>query len=89
MSKVLNQTLLELCPIYTEIENRWIETSDFWLDGIFKTILGIWGFLINLLTCYILTRPSMKNSFNMSLTALAGIDTIYLVFEILKTFYIR
>ena len=79
----------EMCPDYTEDENWWIQFCDFWLDGVTKSCVAIWGMLTNVITCFILTRPSMKNSFNMSLAALSVIDTVYLVFEVLKTFYIR
>ena len=85
-----NQTFLdEICPNYTDNENKWIQFCNFWIDGIFKSGLAIWGILTNAMTCFILTRPMMKNSFNLSLTALAIIDIAYLFFEVLKTFYLR
>ena len=85
-----NQTFLdEMCPNYTDNENKSIRFCDFWIDGVFKSCLAIWGILTNAMTCFILTRPMMKNSFNLSLTVLAIIDSTYLFFEVLKTFYLR
>ena len=78
-----------ICPKYSDTELSWIHASDFWLDGVAKTSLAIWGLLTNTFACFILSRPSMKNSFNMSLSALAGIDSIYLIFEVFKTIFIR
>ena len=78
-----------LCPIYSESERFWKETIAFWLDGIIKTAVAIFGILTNILAAYILMKPKMKNSFNLSLVALNVIDSIFLFGSVLESFKSR
>jgi hypothetical protein len=80
-----SDTMLDLCPIYTDMENHIINEVAFWLDGVTTSIVAILGVMSNILACCILTRPKMKNSFNLCLVALASIDTIYLLATILES----
>jgi hypothetical protein len=48
-----------------------------------QTCLGLVGLLGNLLTVYVLSRHSMRNSFNHLLIVLSCLDTIFILFTIL------
>ena len=77
------------CPEYTDFNKELIANTDYWLDGVIKISLAIWGLLSNVIGLFVLNRPKMKNSFNVNLSALAVIDVIYLTLEIFKTLYMR
>ena len=77
------------CPVYTDFDNEVIAKTDFWLDGVIKISLAVWGLLSNVIGLVVLNRPKMKNSFNVNLSALAVIDVIYLTLETFKTLYMR
>ena len=77
------------CPDYTDFDKELIANTDYWLDGVIKVSLAIWGLLSNVIGLVVLNRPKMKNSFNVNLSALAVIDVIYLTLEIFKTLYMR
>ena len=81
--------LTMLCPIYSESDRFWKETIAFWLDGVIKTVVAMFGILTNILAAYILLKPKMKNSFNLSLVALNVIDTIFLFGNVLESFKSR
>jgi hypothetical protein len=49
----------------------------------FQSCLGFVGLLGNLLTVYVLSRHSMRNSFNHLLIVLSCLDTIFILFTIL------
>ena len=78
-----------LCPIYSESDRFWKETIAFWLDGVIKTVVAIFGILTNILAAYILMKPKMKSSFNLSLVALNVIDSIFLLGSVLESFKLR
>ena len=82
----INETLLALCPPFTEFEEKMVSSTAFWLDGVAKTIVGMLGVASNIMAAYILNKPKMKNSFNLCLVALACIDTIFLLGSILESF---
>ena len=83
----INVTML--CPIYSESDRFWKETIAFWLDGVIKTVVAIFGILTNILAAYILMKPKMKSSFNLSLVALNVIDSIFLLGSVLESFKLR
>lgn len=85
-SSVLNETILALCPSYTENEEKMVADAQFWLDGVAKTTVAVLGVVSNALAAFVLQKPKMKNSFNLCLVALACIDTIFLVGSILESF---
>ena len=78
-----------LCPIYSESDRFWKEIIAFWLDGVIKTVVAIFGILTNILAAYILMKPKMKSSFNLSLVALNVIDSIFLLGSVLESFKLR
>ena len=81
-----NETMLALCPPYTEKEEKMVTDVAFWLDGVTKTTVALLGVFSNALAAFVLRKPKMKNSFNLCLVALAWIDTIFLVGSILESF---
>ena len=85
-SLIDNATLLEMCPQYSDLENLVIKETGFWIDGVAKTIVAIFGVLSNLSAFYVLRLPKMRNAFNKCLMALACIDTIFLSISIIEAF---
>ena len=81
-----NVTLLELCPTYSNHERQLVTSLAFWLDGILKSVLAIFGLLFNLSASYVLYQPKMRNSFNKCLIAKSGIDSIFLMISIVECF---
>ena len=57
-----------LCPIYSESDHFWKETIAFWLDGVIKTVVAIFGILTNILAAYILMKPKMDERQLFTLT---------------------
>ena len=81
-----NGTLLELCPSYSAHERQLVTSLAFWLDGVLKSVLAIFGLLFNLSASYVLYQPKMRNSFNKCLIAKSGIDSIFLMISIVECF---
>ena len=57
----------------------------FWADGVAKTALCVAGILGNACAMAVLTRASMRNSFNLLLVTLAAFDTGLLACEALRS----
>ena len=79
-----NETLLQLCPKYTKMEENMITYTSFWVDGVAKMIMAFVGIFLNGLAFYVLNRPKMKNSFNKCLMALAVFDSIFQTMSIIE-----
>ena len=75
------------CPIFT---NRTREINDqisFWIGGIAVCHITIAGFILNLITLYVLFADStMKNVFNNIFMALIINDNISILFMVFETF---
>ena len=82
---VPNATMQQLCPNYTEDQMDMLDSVAFWLDGVAKSIMALLGIFSNILAAFVLTRPKMKNSFNLCLVALACIDSLYLFLQFLES----
>ena len=83
---VLNDTLLEMCPVHNEFENMIMEHTGFWIDGVATSTVSFVGLVTNIVAACVLARPAMRNSFNLLLVALTVIDNVYLLFTILENF---
>ncbi|TRY79731.1 hypothetical protein TCAL_16111, partial [Tigriopus californicus] len=73
------------CPKFEPSDDHFIKQWAFWTDGVTKTIVAILGIIGNIVAIRVLTRVSMRNSFNLLLVTLALIDSTYLVGAILES----
>lgn len=48
-------------------------------DGVLVAIVGLIGFVGNVLACIVLSRPSLRDVFHQLLFALACFDILYIV----------
>jgi hypothetical protein len=74
------------CPIFLAADLEFLEEFGFWVEGVVQTSLAILGIIGNVLASIILTRKSMRNSFNLLLVSLACFDSTYLFGSILESF---
>jgi len=51
----------------------------FWCDGVLVVVVGLIGFVGNLLSLFVLSRPSLRDVFHQLLFALACFDILYIV----------
>ena len=64
------------------------EFMSFWLDGVFKILVGCFGIFINSLAIWILvTQQKMQNMFLHILTCSLFFDNGYMLMEVLTTLY--
>ena len=74
------------CPSFDLNDQNLLDFTSFWLEGVTQSSFAILGIVANLTSCYILTRKSMKNAFNLLLVTLASFDCFYLLGAILESF---
>lgn len=55
-----------------------------WINGVFTSVVLIFGFTGNFVSIFVLLQPKMKNSFNQLLIALCICDTLFIFCNILK-----
>ena len=69
------------CPVFTNTTLYVDAQLSFWVGGILNCLIGIPGFLINVVSAYVLlTNSARKNTFNSLLSILLIIDSICLFF---------
>lgn len=73
------------CPVYTDEEKARVDVFSVWCEGVLITVIAVFGLLGNTVATIILSKKSMRNSFNLLLIALAIYDNIYLVGGILES----
>lgn len=73
------------CPTFTREDSEFKVAFSFWVEGVIQVILAVFGILGNILSCFVLTRKEMRNSFNLLLVTLATFDTCYLIGAILES----
>ncbi|TRY64295.1 hypothetical protein TCAL_10256 [Tigriopus californicus] len=73
------------CPTFTKEDSEFKVAFSFWVEGVIQVILAGFGILGNILSCFVLTRKEMRNSFNLLLVTLATFDTCYLIGAILES----
>lgn len=74
------------CPSFTQADSFFLVKFSFWVEGVAQTSIATLGIFGNLISCLILTRKHMRNSFNLLLVTLAAYDTWYLFGAILESF---
>ena len=82
-----NQTEFVECPESTNTTLIIVIELSFWVGGIVNCILAVFGFLINIVSAYVLlTSPILKNTFNRLLSILLIIDNMCLFFIMVEVF---
>lgn len=56
-----------------------VKNYKFWCDGVLVLVVGLIGFVGNLLSLFVLSRPSLRDVFHQLLFALACFDILYIV----------
>ena len=79
-----NSTSLPNCYESNEQEEAVLKTIGLWIEGVLPIVIGIPGILGNVLASIILSRRSMRNSFNFLLIALAVYDSCYILLDIFQ-----
>jgi hypothetical protein len=78
---VLNSEHTVECPEFTNTTLNIVIELSFWVGGVVNCILSVFGFLINIVSAYVLlTSPILKNTFNRLLSILLIIDNMCLFF---------
>ena len=73
------------CPSFTNASSGVVKELTFWVGGVFNSSIGIIGFLINLVSAYVLlTNPFLQNTFNKLLSNLLIIDNFCLFFILVE-----
>ena len=73
------------CPAFTNTSNNIVNELAFWIGGVSNCTIGAIGFLINLVSAYVLlTNPFLKNTFNKLLCNLLIIDNCCLFFILVE-----
>ena len=73
------------CPTITNTSNNIVNELAFWIGGVSNCTIGVLGFLINLVSAYVLlTNPFLKNTFNKLLCNLLIIDNFCLFFILVE-----
>ena len=73
------------CPSFTNATSDVVRELTFWIGGVFNSSIGILGFLINLISAYVLlTNPFLQNTFNKLLSILLIIDNVCLFFILVE-----
>lgn len=73
------------CPVYGNNSDYVISQTTFWMEGVALSSVAIFGILGNAFSSIVLTRPELKNPFNLLLVGLAFFDSCYLMGSILET----
>ena len=69
------------CPVFTNTTLNINAQLSFWIGGMLNCIIGVPGFLLNIVSAYVLlTKSARKNTFNTLLIILLIIDSICLLF---------
>ena len=58
------------CPDFSEADSLLLVTFSFWVEGVLQTGLASLGILGNCISCFVLTRKTMRNAFNLLLVTL-------------------
>ena len=76
------------CPEFTNTTLNLVIELSFWVGGVLNCILAVFGFLINIVSAYVLlTSPILKNNtFNQLLSILLIIDNMCLFFIMVEVF---
>ena len=85
MYNVLNASL----PVCSKVfDQNWNITSQDKISS-FQVITGIFGLLGNSISIIVLTRPAMRNSFNLLLVVLICFDNTFILFAVLDYACVR
>ena len=79
-----NNTALLNCYHSTPGETETLRIIGLWIEGVLPIVIGIPGIIGNVLASVILSRKSMRNSFNFLLIALAIYDSCYIILDIFQ-----
>jgi len=86
-SKMLNKT--SSCGKWglTPDQNDFQEEHGWWVQGLGSVMVGCFGFIMNSITLYVLTRQKLKKIFfNKLLTCLAIFDTLFIINGIYESY---
>ena len=79
-----NNSTFSNCYDSTEDEDETLKTVGLWIEGVLPIVIGVPGIIGNVVASVILSRKSMRNSFNFLLIALAIYDSCYIFLDILQ-----
>ena len=79
-----NSTSFLNCYDSNPQEEAVLRTIGLWIEGVLPIVIGVPGILGNVLASIILSRRSMRNSFNFLLIALAVYDSCYILLDIFQ-----
>ena len=79
-----NNTTLLNCYVSTDRETETLRVIGLWIEGVLPIVIGIPGIIGNVVASVILSRKSMRNSFNFLLIALAIYDSCYIILDIFQ-----
>ena len=84
---VINSETITVCPTFTNVTLIIVSELSFWVGGAVNCILAVFGFLINIVSAYVLlTTPILKNTFNRLLCILLIIDNMCLFLIMVEVF---
>ena len=87
VSTELNVSSYLDCPIFTERTRNITDQISFWIGGVLVCHITITGFILNIITMYVLfTDSTMKNVFNNLFISLIISDNISILFMVFETF---
>ena len=87
LSKMLNKT--SSCGKWglTQDQNDFQEEHGWWVQGLGSVVVGCFGFIMNSITLYVLTRQKLKKIFfNKLLICLAIFDTLFIINGIYESY---
>ena len=73
------------CPEYGPDSDDLIDAVQFWFEGVALSAVALFGVAGNVLSTIVLTRPEMRNAFNLLLVGLACYDTAFIASCFLET----
>ena len=79
-----NNTTFKNCYPYNPDEQETLNTIGLWIEGVLPIVIGVPGIIGNMVASIILSRKSMRNSFNFLLIALAIYDSCYIILDIFQ-----
>jgi len=79
VSETFNITQIEEDPCGIDQYELVKPIYGFWCDGVLVVVVGLIGFVGNLLSLFVLSRPSLRDVFHQLLFALACFDILYIV----------
>ena len=86
-SKAVNTSSGLNCPVFTESTKYINEQLSFWVGGMLVCLITSTGFLLNLITIFVLYNDStLKNVFNLLFTSLIFNDNLSLLLMTFETF---